>query len=148
MRTALLADLEQLAPDLDPEPVLRALEWARRAHEGQFRASGEPYLTHPIHVTRIILDLLRRRADETVLSAAILHDVVEDSATIALPDLESEFGTEVAQLVDGVTKIGGLPTPNVELEQSENFRKMLLSMAQDIRVILIKLADRLHNMRT
>ena len=148
LRSALLADLARLAPDLDADPMIRALEWARRAHEGQSRASGEPYLTHPIHVARIILDLLRKRADQTVLCAAILHDVVEDSKDVDLSDLEREFGAEVARLVDGVTKIGVLPTPSVELEQSENFRKMLLSMARDIRVILIKLADRLHNMRT
>ena len=148
LRSALMADLARLAPEIGRAFIEKALDFAVRAHQGQTRASGEAYATHPIHVTRIILDLLRRRADREVLAAALLHDVVEDSQHVQLSDVESDFGPVVAKLVDGVTKISGLPKPSVELEQSENFRKMLLSMAQDIRVILIKLADRLHNMRT
>lgn len=148
LRPALLADLARLAPDVDRSFVEKALDFAVHAHRKQTRASGAPYVTHPIHVARIILDLLRRGADGEILASALLHDVVEDSQEVQLSDLEKTFGTTVSKLVDGVTKISGLPKPSVELEQSENFRKMLLSMAQDIRVILIKLADRLHNMRT
>ena len=138
---------DYLAPP-GPEQVWSAYEFARSAHEGQKRKSGEPYITHPIHVTRILLDLLRKQADADILQASLLHDAVEDNPTIGLDDVEKAFGAEVRQLVDGVTKIGGIPFRNPQAEQSENFRKMLLSMSRDIRVILIKLADRLHNMRT
>jgi GTP diphosphokinase / guanosine-3',5'-bis(diphosphate) 3'-diphosphatase len=148
LKPALLADLTRLAPDVDRSFVLRALNFAEEAHKGQTRASGAAYVTHPIQVTRIVLDLLRRRSDGEILAACLLHDVVEDAQRIHLADLEKEFGPMVAQLVDGVTKIGGLHFHDAESEQSENFRKMLLSMAQDIRVLMIKLADRVHNMRT
>ncbi len=148
LRPALLADLSRFAPEIDRFLVEKALDTADRAHHGQMRASGALYVTHPIQVARILVDLLRRRTDAEVIIAALLHDVVEDNRQIKLGDLEKEFGSIVAQLVDGVTKIGGLPMLSDELEQSENFRKMLLSMAKDVRVILIKLADRLHNMRT
>ncbi len=148
LRPTLLADLSRLAPDVDRAFVEKALDYAEGAHRGQLRASGAPYVTHLIQVTRIVLDLLRKRADAEILASALLHDVVEDIQHIRLADVEKEFGPVVARLVDGVTKIGGLRFPDAEVEQSENFRKMLLSMAQDIRVILIKLADRLHNMRT
>ncbi|MCA9754252.1 MAG: bifunctional (p)ppGpp synthetase/guanosine-3',5'-bis(diphosphate) 3'-pyrophosphohydrolase [Candidatus Eisenbacteria bacterium] len=142
------AELGEYLAQPGPEQVWRAYEFARTAHEGQTRKSGEPYITHPIHVTRILLDLLRKQADTNILQAALLHDAVEDNPTVALGDVEKAFGEEVRHLVDGVTKIGGIPFRNPQAEQSENFRKMLLSMAKDIRVILIKLADRLHNMRT
>lgn len=138
---------EYLSPP-GPAEVWRAYEFARTAHEGQKRKSGEPYITHPIQVTRILLDLLRKQADTDILEAALLHDAVEDNPAVGLEDVERAFGEEVRHLVDGVTKIGGIPFRNPEAEQSENFRKMLLSMSRDIRVILIKLADRLHNMRT
>ncbi len=138
---------ENLVPP-GPDQVWRAFVFARDAHEGQKRKSGEPYITHPVAVTRILLDLLRKQADPKILQAALLHDAVEDNPAINLAMVEKEFGGEVAHLVDGVTKIGGIPFRNPQAEQSENFRKMLLSMAKDIRVILIKLADRLHNMRT
>ncbi len=108
LKPALLADLTRLAPDVDRSLVLRALEFAEEAHKGQTRASGAAYVTHPIQVTRIVLDLLRRRADGEILAASLLHDVVEDAQKIHLSDLEKEFGPIVAQLVDGVTKIGGL----------------------------------------
>ncbi|MCA9727792.1 MAG: bifunctional (p)ppGpp synthetase/guanosine-3',5'-bis(diphosphate) 3'-pyrophosphohydrolase [Candidatus Eisenbacteria bacterium] len=130
------------------EEVWRALEFARRAHDGQIRRSGEPYVTHPISVATILLDLLGRNVDAGILQAALLHDAIEDNDAIDFKSVAREFGEDVAHLVDGVTKIGGIPFRNREAEQSENFRKMLLSMARDIRVILIKLADRLHNMRT
>jgi GTP pyrophosphokinase len=148
LRPALLADLGRLAPEVDRDFVERALDFAAKAHEGQKRASGAPYVTHPIQVCRIVLDLLRKRSDREILAAALLHDVLEDAEHLKAENVEAAFGAVVARLVDGVTKISGLPSMAAEAEQAENFRKMLLSMAQDIRVILIKLCDRLHNMRT
>lgn len=135
-------------PPSEAERVMLALEFARTAHQGQRRRSGEPYLTHCIEVALILLDLLRSHTDAPILQAALLHDTIEDNDAVEFRDVAREFGEEVAHLVDGVTKIGGIPFRNPEAEQSENFRKMLLSMSRDIRVILIKLADRLHNMRT
>ncbi len=148
LRAALVADLGRLAPEVDRAFVERALDYAVDAHEGQTRASGAPYVTHPIQVSRIVLDLLRKRSDREILAASLLHDVLEDAEHLKHEDVEASFGPVVARLVDGVTKISGLPSMAAEAEQAENFRKMLLSMAQDIRVILIKLCDRLHNMRT
>jgi len=145
---AFLAELQQYRPELDPGVLRRAFRLAQTAHGGQLRQSGELFLIHPVEVARIQLDLLRRRADLTILAASLLHDTVEDTAAVSFETLEREFGAEVASLVDGVTKIGVLPFRSPEVTQSENYRKMLLSMARDIRVILIKLADRLHNMRT
>ena len=135
-------------PDQDTHGIWRALEFARTAHAHQRRLSGEPYLTHCLSVAVILTDLLRRGADPVILEGALLHDVLEENKSITRERLAKEFGEEVALLVDGVTKIGSVPFRNPEAVQSENFRKMLLSMAKDIRVILIKLADRLHNMRT
>ncbi|MGH7235972.1 MAG: RelA/SpoT family protein [Nitrospiraceae bacterium] len=131
-------------PDADVDLVRRAYAFSAKAHEGQTRRSGEPYLQHPLAVAGILTSL---RSDVTGIVAALLHDTVED--TLATPDeLEQEFGKDIARLVDGVTKIGKIPFRNYEEKQAENFRKMVLSMADDIRVVLIKLADRLHNMRT
>jgi len=143
----LLEDVHKAGITLDEDMVRRAFEWADRAHKDQRRRSGEPYVVHPLAVARILVELLAGRTDAVILSAALLHDVVEDT-TSGLEELTAEFGPEVAALVDGVTKIEGLQFSSNEAEQVENFRKMLLSMAKDIRVILIKLADRLHNMRT
>lgn len=148
LESELRKSLEQNLPPAGGEEVWRAVEFARAAHEGQTRKSGEPYLTHPISVAAILLDLLGRHADTGILQAALLHDAIEDNEAIDFKSVAREFGEDVAHLVDGVTKIGGIPFRSREAEQSENFRKMLLSMARDIRVILIKLADRLHNMRT
>ena len=117
---------------------------AVEAHEGQKRASGEPYITHPIATAQLLADLA---IDPVAVVAALLHDVPEDTE-FSLTDVEERFGTEVAQLVDGVTKLSRFSTHTHEQQQAENIRKMLLAMAQDIRVVLIKLADRLHNMRT
>ncbi len=146
---ATLAELLSYRPGADLSLFEQAYRLASNAHQGQLRASGDSYLIHPVAVTRILVDLLRGRSDLTILIAALLHDTVEDSQEVALEDLRKTFGPEVSALVDGVTKISDLPfrTPEVTT-QTENYRKMLLSMAQDIRVILIKLADRLHNMRT
>ncbi len=117
---------------------------AADAHHGQFRHSGEPYFTHPIAVAEIVADL---GVDETTIAAALLHDAVEDTS-VKLSDVEDRFGPEVAQIVDGVTKLDRLSFESKEAQQSATMRKMLLAMAKDPRVLVIKLADRLHNMRT
>ncbi len=131
-------------PGADLEPVGRAFDLAVSAHESQKRASGEPFVTHPIASAQILAEL---GLDTTAIQAALLHDVPEDTE-YSLTDVEERFGPEVAQLVDGVTKLSRFSTHSHEQQQAENIRKMLLAMAQDIRVVLIKLADRLHNMRT
>lgn len=128
----------------DREKIKKAYLLAEKAHAGQKRVSGEPYISHPVAVAYILAEL---GMDSDTLAAALLHDVVEDTE-ITLDDLSKQFGHEIAQLVDGVTKLGKVPLTTKEEQQSENVRKMLLAMAQDIRVIIIKLADRLHNMRT
>ena len=128
----------------DLEKVEAALQMATAAHEGQFRQSGEPYITHPLAVAKI---LARWHLDPQALIAAVLHDVVEDTPTTKA-DIAKKFGKAVAELVDGVSKLDKLQFATLEEAQAENFRKMLLAMARDVRVILIKLADRLHNMRT
>ena len=126
------------------EFVKRAYEFSRRAHYGQHRASGEDYIQHPLHVAMILAEL---EMDVNTIAAALLHDVVEDTDE-RMEDIRAEFGTEVASLVDGVTKLDKLEFKTPLEEQAENFRKMFLAMAEDLRVIIIKLADRLHNMRT
>lgn len=128
----------------DIERVELAFGVAQSAHKGQFRKSGEPYVTHPLAVARILAGW---HLDATALIAALLHDVVEDTPTTKT-EIAKQFGKAVANLVDGVSKIDKLQFETLEQAQAENFRKMLLAMARDVRVILIKLADRLHNMRT
>ncbi|MDD4324497.1 MAG: RelA/SpoT family protein, partial [Eubacteriales bacterium] len=128
----------------DASLILRAYEYAKNAHADQIRATGEPYIIHPVAASKILLDL---QLDDNTLAAALLHDTVEDTDT-TLEDIRREFGQEVMQLVDGVTKLSRISYSSQEEEQAQNFRKMFLAMAKDIRVVLIKLADRLHNMRT
>ncbi len=129
---------------LDHELLVRAYKFSDVAHAGQVRHSGEPYVSHCIEVARILADL---QLDTTTVASGLLHDIVEDT-DITVEDVEREFGSEIAQIVDGLTKIANLPLSSREERQVENYRKLLLSIAKDARVILIKLADRLHNMRT
>ncbi|HDY7437880.1 TPA: bifunctional GTP diphosphokinase/guanosine-3',5'-bis pyrophosphate 3'-pyrophosphohydrolase [Vibrio vulnificus] len=144
----LFDSLKDVAQEYLTEPQLEALRQsyvvARDAHEGQTRSSGEPYIIHPVAVARILADM---RLDVETLQAALLHDVIED-CDVSKEDLEAQFGHTVAELVDGVSKLGKLKFRDRKEAQAENFRKMVLAMVQDIRVILIKLADRTHNMRT
>ncbi len=131
-------------PAPDVELVERAFAFSESAHQGQFRKSGEPYITHPLAVASI---LSQWRLDAQGLAAALLHDVMEDTS-VTKTEIETSFGKPVADMVDGVSKLDQIEFQSREDAQAENFRKMLLAMAQDVRVILIKLADRLHNMRT
>jgi GTP pyrophosphokinase len=140
----LLEKLRKNRPAEDPWVVRRAYEIAAERHRDQLRSSGEPYLTHLLEVAHILADL---RLDATTLTAALLHDVIEDTE-FPLSRIEERFGSEVAHLVAGVTKIGRLNMVAPETRQAENVRKMLLAMVTDVRVVLVKLADRLHNMRT
>jgi guanosine-3',5'-bis(diphosphate) 3'-pyrophosphohydrolase len=140
----LLAKLRKNRPSEDPWLVRRAYEIAAERHRAQVRRSGEPYLTHLLEVAHILADM---RLDATTLTAALLHDVIEDTE-FPVSRIEERFGAEVAHLVEGVTKIGRLDMMAPETRQAENVRKMVLAMVHDVRVVLVKLADRLHNMRT
>ena len=140
----LLEKLRKNRPSEDPWMVRRAYEIATERHHDQFRSSGEPYLSHLLEVAHILADM---RLDTTTLTAAILHDAIEDTE-YPVSRIEERFGPEVAHLVEGVTKIGRLNITAPEARQAENVRKMLLAMVTDVRVVLVKLADRLHNMRT
>lgn len=142
--SGLLKTLEDSGSNYDIDRIMQALEFAAKAHEGQKRKSGEPYIFHPIEVAKI---LVAYDCDTDSIIAALLHDTVEDTE-VTLDQVKKLFGQEVASLVDGLTKLGKIYFSSQEEQQIENLRKMLLAMAKDIRVILIKLADRLHNMRT
>lgn len=136
--------IKQYNQNVDLKPITKAYEFAKNAHSGQHRVSGELFIFHPLEVAMILAEL---ELDISTIVAGILHDVVEDT-DYSLEDIEENFGSEIALLVDGVTKLGKLEYKTKEEQQAENLRKMFLAMAKDIRVILIKLADRLHNMRT
>ncbi|HRQ79465.1 MAG TPA: bifunctional (p)ppGpp synthetase/guanosine-3',5'-bis(diphosphate) 3'-pyrophosphohydrolase [Gemmatimonadaceae bacterium] len=135
---------EQVAGRLDVDLLARAYRFSERAHAGQTRRNGDPYVTHCVEVAKILASL---QLDSITVASGLIHDVVEDTAH-SVEDVEREFGREVAQIVDGLTKIGHLPMGSREERQVESYRKLLLSVAKDVRVILVKLADRLHNMRT
>jgi GTP diphosphokinase / guanosine-3',5'-bis(diphosphate) 3'-diphosphatase len=140
----LLAHVREYVPDAELEVLRRAYTFAALEHKGQVRHSGEPYLAHSLNVASSLVEL---RLDVPAITAGLLHDVVEDTLT-TLERVQELFGEEIAHLVDGVTKIGAIPFASSEERQAENFRKMLLAMVDDVRVILVKLADRLDNMRT
>src|SRR5213595_2993992 len=126
------------------EIIKKAYEFSLKHHAGQTRASGEPYLVHPLEVALILADM---KIDPAPIAAGLLHDSVEDTS-VTVVDIRKEFGEQVAHIVEGVTKINAIDFATREEQQAENLRKMMLAMVDDIRVVLIKLADRLHNMRT
>ncbi|MGB7760954.1 MAG: bifunctional (p)ppGpp synthetase/guanosine-3',5'-bis(diphosphate) 3'-pyrophosphohydrolase [Bryobacteraceae bacterium] len=138
------AKIREYRPKDDLAPLERAYQFARERHEGQMRDSGEPYMVHPIMVARILAEM---RLDVVGMETGLLHDVVEDTS-VTIDEVRSRFGEEVARCVDGVTKLSKLDFFSAEDRQAESFRKMLLAMVEDIRVIMVKLADRIHNMRT
>jgi GTP pyrophosphokinase len=140
----LIEEIPKYQPGADLDLVKRAYRFSEISHQGQQRASGEPYLSHPLEVAGLLVNF---KMDVTTVTAGLLHDVLEDTR-VTKDDLTREFGADIADLVDGVTKIGKLAFSSREERQAENFRKMLVAMARDIRVLMIKLADRLHNMRT
>ena len=136
--------IEQKRPSEDIEKIEQAYLFAKKLHEGQYRISEEPYIIHPVEVAKILVDL---KADINTIIAAFLHDILEDTDTKP-EEIEKNFSTDVLNLVQGVTKLGKLQFKSTEERQAENFRKMFIAMASDIRIIFLKLADRLHNMRT
>src|SRR5262245_1141091 len=140
---SIIEKVRQNHPGADENMLRRAYLFSAQKHRGQIRHSGEPYLIHPLEVANIIADL---KLDPICVVTGLLHDIVEDTDT-PLSEIEELFGLEVAQLVDGLTKIALLKRASPEEKQALNMRKMLLAMVNDVRVILVKLADRLHNMR-
>jgi GTP pyrophosphokinase len=140
----LLAELESYKPGFDRDLIVRAFQFAAEAHDGQVRRSGQEFIYHPWGAAKILAGL---RMDEPTIAAALLHDTVEDTG-IAVEDIRAEFGGEIAMLVEGVTKLTRVQFSSREQAEAENYRKLVVAMAGDVRVILIKLADRLHNMRT
>jgi guanosine-3',5'-bis(diphosphate) 3'-pyrophosphohydrolase len=140
----IIEKVETNRPNSDTELIRRAYMFSALHHKGQKRASGEPYLVHPLEVANILADM---RLDEVSVATGLLHDVVEDTL-VDLDTIRTYFGDEVTLLVDGLTKIAQISNLSKEKQQAENVRKMVLAMVTDVRVVLIKLADRLHNMRT
>lgn len=140
----LIAQIKTYNPEVNTRMIEEAVEYAKEKHEGQTRSSGEPYYTHPLEVAGILADM---KMDTPTIVTAILHDTLEDTSA-TYEDLEKKFSPEVASLVNGVSKLIKIESQTVEEKQAENFRKLLLAMSEDIRVLLVKLADRLHNMRT
>ncbi|HLH74126.1 MAG TPA: HD domain-containing protein, partial [Chloroflexota bacterium] len=136
--------IREYRPKDDLTNIERAYRFAIRYHEGQTRDSGEPYMVHPLMVAHILADM---RMDLVAIETGLLHDVVEDTS-VTVAQVAKEFGDEVARCVDGLTKLSKLDVFGAEERQAESFRKMLLAMVEDIRVIMVKLADRIHNMRT
>src|SRR2546428_6619241 len=140
----LVARMREHSPKPDLAVSVDAYKLAAQAHHAQARACGEPYINHSVTVASTLVDL---RLDPVTIAAALLHDVAEDTG-VSLSEVQARFGVEIASLVDGVTKLGKIEWKSREERQAENLRKMFLAMASDIRIVLIKLADRLHNMRT
>ncbi len=140
----LLHQMRENRPNDDLELVRKAYEFSQKNHSGQQRASGEPYLVHPLEVALVLAEM---KMDSVAVAAGLLHDSVEDTS-VTIVDIRKEFGEQVAHIVEGVTKISKIDFSSHEEQQAENLRKMMLAMVDDIRVVLIKLADRLHNMRT
>ena len=140
----LAASAKSHNPDSDTDLLYRAFEFSAVEHQGQRRQSGEDYITHPLEVACLVADM---KLDDVAIAAGLLHDVVEDTLT-SIESVRELFGPEIAHVVEGVTKISTIPFSSYEERQAENFRKLLLAMVDDVRVILVKLADRLHNMRT
>ena len=140
----LIALVRNYNPRTNADLIRRAYAYGLAMHEGQFRKSGEPYFTHPVAVAAILTE---QRLDDATIVTALLHDTIEDTKS-TYSEVERQFGTEVAELVDGVTKLTNLQLSSTETQQAENFRKLFMAMSKDLRVILVKLADRLHNMRT
>ena len=138
------AKIREYRPKDDLAALEKAFRFASKYHEGQTRDSGEPYMAHPVMVAHILADM---RMDVVAMETGLLHDVVEDTS-VTVEQVRKEFGDEVARCVDGVTKLTKLDIFSAEDRQAESFRKMLLAMVEDIRVIMVKLADRMHNMRT
>src|ERR1017187_7729091 len=141
---ALLKQVHANRPSEDISLIHRAWEFCVNHHEGQMRASGEPYIVHPLEVAEVLAEM---KMDATAIGAGLLHASVEDTPATT-EEIEAKFGDQVAHIVEGVTKIDKIQFANREDRQAENVRKMLLAMVSDVRVVLIKLADRLHNMRT
>src|SRR5215471_7019361 len=141
---SLLRKVQANRPTEDVELIRKAWEFCVQHHKGQLRASGEPYIVHPLEVAEVLAEM---KLDATAIAAGLLHDAVEDTPATS-ETIAAEFGDQVAHIVEGVTKIDKIQFANREDRQAENVRKMLLAMVTDIRVVLIKLADRLHNMRT
>ncbi|MEM9798479.1 MAG: bifunctional (p)ppGpp synthetase/guanosine-3',5'-bis(diphosphate) 3'-pyrophosphohydrolase [Pseudomonadota bacterium] len=140
----LIALVRAYNPRTDADLIHRAYDYGAAAHSGQARRSGEPYFTHPVEVASLLTE---QRLDDATIVTALLHDTIEDTRS-TYQDVEREFGTEIAELVDGVTKLTNLELTSSETKQAENFRKLFMAMSKDLRVILVKLTDRLHNMRT
>src|ERR1700684_674061 len=140
----LLATISKNRPSDDIGIIRRAWEFCVQHHRGQLRASGEPYVLHPLEVAQVLAEM---KLDSTAIAAGLLHDAVEDTP-VTTEDITEQFGEQVAHIVEGVTKIDKIQFANREDRQAENVRKMLLAMVSDVRVVLIKMADRLHNMRT
>src|SRR5690242_2300250 len=140
----LLRRIRSYRPNDDLGLIRRAYDYSLHHHEGQLRATGEPYLVHPLEVACVLAEM---KLDPIAIAAGLLHDSVEDTS-VTIVDIRKEFGEQVAHIVEGVTKISRIDFASREEQQAENVRKMVLAMVDDIRVVLIKLADRLHNMRT
>jgi guanosine-3',5'-bis(diphosphate) 3'-pyrophosphohydrolase len=143
-RSSLLDKMKSYDPRAQTDLVGRAYDYAQEKHEGQMRSSGDPYFSHPVAVAEILAGM---HLDSATIATALLHDTVEDTSA-SIEDIQKKFGDEVARLVEGVTKLSKIKLKTAEMQQAENFRKLVLAMSEDIRILMIKLADRLHNMQT